>query len=64
MEGTKMICPRCGAYLIICEGQEKWPGDKEKEEVFCPKCHTLVLTVKTSAFPFVKEISQEDYLKD
>lgn len=64
MEGTKMICPRCRAYLIIYDGQERWPGGKEKEEVFCPKCHKLISTVMTSAFPAVKEISEEEYFAD
>ena len=28
----KKICPKCGAYLIITETDDRWPGCKEREE--------------------------------
>lgn len=57
----KKICPKCGAYLIITETDDRWPGCKEREEALCPKCHEEVYSSMTSGFVRADEISEEEY---
>lgn len=64
MEGTKMICHHCGAYLIIYDGQERWPGGKFEEKLFCPRCNALIMSVRTSTSSSIEEISKEEYFAD
>lgn len=49
---NEMECPNpeCGVKLRIIERPMGVPGGKEKEQAFCPKCHTLVDELMTDGF--------------
>lgn len=57
----KTKCPKCGAYLIISETNDCWPGCKEREEAFCPKCGNEVYSSMTSGFVNSYEITEEEF---
>ena len=58
----KMKCHVCGAYLKNSETGEIAPGNRMREEVFCPDCHTEVYSSVTSGFLYISKISKEEYL--
>lgn len=50
-------CENCGVKLEIQEN-DYMPGCREMEEVFCPKCHSLVTKVFTSGTPTVNVVEK------
>lgn len=59
-ESFKIKCD-CGAHLrVVCTG-EIAPGNRMREEAFCPKCGKLVHSTLTSGFVRVETITEEQY---
>lgn len=59
-ESYKIKCD-CGAFLIVrCTG-EIAPGNRMREEVYCPKCKKEVFSSLTSGFVNATEITEEQY---
>lgn len=60
-DSFKMKCPKCGAFLRINESEELFPGGKEREEAYCPKCHYEVYSSMTSGFVRAEEITEKEF---
>lgn len=56
----RMKCPKCGALLKINESGELFPGGKEREEAYCPKCYYEVYSSMTSGFIRAEEITEKE----
>lgn len=56
-----MKCPNCGAYLRINETGEIAPGNRMREEAYCPVCHHEVYSVLTSGFVQAYQITEDEY---
>lgn len=59
----KTKCKKCGAFLLVTETNDSWPGCKEREEANCPKCGHEVYSTMTSGFVNAFEITEEEYNK-
>lgn len=53
-----VICSTCGAELRI-EENDRTPGCREMEEVFCPNCGEEVAKIFTSGIPSVYIVNNQ-----
>lgn len=53
MSTYKEICPKCGAHLIVDDGDCYAGGLRDNEVIFCPACKAQLSPVYTSGIPHV-----------
>lgn len=63
-DSFKIKCPVCGAFLRINETGELFPGGKEREEAYCPQCHSEVYSTMTSGFVTAVEITEKEFKEE
>ena len=52
-------CPNCEAHLIVTEHSGGFPGGKEREFGYCPKCGTVVAEEATSGLLAVRPADEQ-----
>lgn len=61
MARFKFQCPHCGAKMLIIETDDRWAGCKEKEEVYCYRCHEVAYSRMTSGLISATPLTDDEY---
>ena len=53
----RAVCEKCGS-LLEYDDKSVWLGNREREDICCPECDTVVDTVFTDQIPTVYVIKK------
>lgn len=59
MEDYIMTCSKCGKEFRVVVTTMGVPGGKDKEEIFCPYCHSEEGYRMTSGFVYTHKIEKD-----
>ena len=53
----RTTCENCGAILEY-DDKSVWLGNRDREDIYCPECETVVDTIFTDQIPIVHVIKK------